>query len=109
MDSLFKYTLLLCRAAASFNNLFHPKETVLGITVGSQQKAFPFSILQAQGEKEFRDSLGGMVYTIHWDEQGYSARAIDLNGEPLQQIQGFWFAWYAFHPDTEIYSWEGED
>jgi len=85
------------------SNLFHPKETVLGVTVGSHHKAYPFSVLEAQGEKRFRDSLGGKEYAILWDEQGYSATAVDLNGEPLQQIQGFWFAWYAFHPETEVH------
>ena len=87
------------------NNTFHPKETVLGITVGSYHKAYPFSVLQAQGEKQFTDSLGEVRFTILWDELGYSATAIGLNGEPLQQIQGFWFAWYAFHPETQIYSY----
>lgn len=32
-----------------------------------------------------------------------SARAFDDEGRPLAGINGFWFAWYAFHPDTEVF------
>jgi len=26
------------------------------------------------------------------------------NGFDLRGMTGFWFAWYAFHPDTEVYT-----
>lgn len=86
------------------SSTLHQKETVLGISIDSKYKAYPFSTLKSQGQKRFSDSLNGQSYTVIWDEEGYSATAIDTNGVPLQQIQGFWFAWFAFHPTTEIYS-----
>ena len=85
-------------------NILHPKETVLGVSVNSQHRAYPFNILMAQGKKRFADTLNGRKYTVIWDEEGYSAKVIASDGLPLQQIQVFWFAWFAFHPTTEIYS-----
>ncbi len=85
-------------------NDLHPKETVLGITIGESRKAYPFTVLQTQGKERFQDNLNGQSFTVIWDEEGHSAQAIDSNGQPLEQIQGFWFAWYAFHPTTQVYT-----
>jgi hypothetical protein len=85
-------------------HLLHPKETVLGVSIDSGHKAYPFSTLKLQGKKIFSDSLNGKKYTVIWDEEGNSAKAVSSEGIPLQQIQGFWFAWFAFHPTTKIYS-----
>lgn len=30
-----------------------------------------------------------------------TAEAFDASGEPLPGVMAFWFAWVAFHPDTE--------
>ncbi len=89
--------------AKSQENL-HPKETVLGITIGNKHKAYPFSTLAESAQSQISDSLNGEFFTIHWDQEGYSAQAYNLAGNPIQSIQGFWFAWYAFHPDTELYT-----
>ena len=32
-----------------------------------------------------------------------SARIEDKQGNVLPAITMFWFAWYAFHPDTSVY------
>ncbi|MCB1965598.1 MAG: DUF3179 domain-containing protein [Candidatus Accumulibacter sp.] len=31
------------------------------------------------------------------------AEAEDANGTPLASVVGYWFAWYAFHPETLVY------
>lgn len=86
------------------SDTFHPKETVLGVSIGDQHKAYPFSLLQKFGKTSFKDKIGKTDLTIHWDKDGFSAVAVDVEGRALQQIQGFWFAWYGFHPDTEVFS-----
>lgn len=85
-------------------NGLHPKETVLGISLGGIHKAYPFSLLEQQDKQSFEDSLGSKSVTILWDAAGHSARALDGTGEELPTVQGFWFAWYAFHPDTKVFS-----
>lgn len=87
-------------------NDLHPKETVLGISLDGAHKAYPFSILKKQGKESFQDSLGSKSFTIVWDASGHSARALDDAGEEYPSVQGFWFAWYAFHPDTEVFALE---
>lgn len=85
---------------------YHPKETVLGLTVAGIPKAYPFAELRRQGRAQFNDTVNGQSLTIYWDEQGQSARAVDKQGRELPAIQGFWFAWFAFHPRTLIYTAE---
>ncbi len=82
----------------------HLKETVLGVSIAGSHKAYPFSRLEHSGQSRLEDSLGGAALTILWDAEAYSAVALDENGKELPTVQGFWFAWYAFHPDTEIYT-----
>ena len=33
-----------------------------------------------------------------------SAQAFDADGNQLPAIVGFWFAWFAFHPQTEVFT-----
>lgn len=41
---------------------------------------------------------------VSFDPVNESATANDDKGYPLPAITGFWFAWYAFHPQTEIFT-----
>lgn len=88
----------------STDELFNPKETVLGVKLGEKTKAYPFSLLDEFGKSSFKDTLAGESITIHWDELGYSAWVDPINGtDELSFMQGFWFAWYTFYPETEIF------
>lgn len=82
----------------------HLKETVIGVSIAGNHKAYPFSRLERAGQKRFDDTIGGVPLTILWDQEASSAMALDENNTVLPTIQGFWFAWYAFHPDTEVYA-----
>lgn len=82
----------------------HPKETVLGVELNGGFKAYPFSRLKQYGKEQFNDSVGGAEVMIFWDEEGHSARAAAPEGKTVSFIQGFWFAWYAFYPQTELFA-----
>lgn len=90
---------------------FHPKERVLGVTVGGQYKAYPFVELEkaarrqggAPSDLELRDTLAGQVIHIRFNTVAGRATAHDAQGKQLPAVVGFWFAWYAFHPETAIY------
>jgi hypothetical protein len=83
---------------------YHPKEPVLGVKMGHTVKAYPFTEL-AKSSGRLSDSLGGERITIEYDSDNQTARAMDVEGSVIPTVIAFWFAWYAFHPDTEIFKW----
>jgi hypothetical protein len=82
------------------------KDWVLGVTVGESAKAYPFRIME-QTTSPIHDRIGDTAVTIEFDHKHQTAAALDSNGNPLEAVQLYWFAWAAFHPDTSI--WECED
>ena len=54
-------------------------------------------------ENEIADELAGQPVYIRYNATHRSAEAIDEKGEILPSITLFWFAWYAFHPETEVF------
>ena len=36
------------------------------------------------------------------------ARPTDAKGKSLQSVRLFWFAWYTFHPQTDLWRGEGK-
>ena len=81
---------------------YHPKERVLGLELDGRFKAYPFAEL-SQTTGEVRDKLSGRAILIRFDPTHRSARALDASGKPLSAVTTFWFAWYAFHPETEVF------
>jgi hypothetical protein len=94
---------LFFKVAAKIPDTYHRKEYVLGIEIAGKFKAYPFSELESLGKTNFEDQINGQRVKIHWDAEHTSARAYDANGNLLAGIVAFWFAWYAFHPDTSVF------
>ena len=82
---------------------YHPKELVVGLDIDGVYKAYPFVELEKNGQKRFSDNINGKNITVSWDNENRSVNLFDSNGEEIAGIQGFWFAWFAFHPDTEVF------
>lgn len=82
---------------------FHPKEWILGVTVGGIAKAYPFSELK-KAKSPLHDEVSGQRITIQFQADAQSASAVDASGKPLPTVMAFWFAWYAFHPETEVFT-----
>ncbi len=87
---------------------YHPKEKVLGVRLDNKTRAYPFTELRKQAKARFSDQLAGQNYIVNWDVDNNSASITDLQGEALSSTIAFWFAWYAFHPKTEIFKAESE-
>jgi hypothetical protein len=85
---------------------YHPKERVLGLEIDGTFKAYPFAELSKHGGGEIRDRVNGRDLLVSFDPVNASATAYDEKGYQLPAITGFWFAWYAFHPQTEIFTAE---
>lgn len=87
---------------SKLNPRYHPKEMVIGISLAGAHKAYPFAEL-ARGSGDLRDSLAGQDLRIRYDAEYRSARVFNAGGEELPSTLSYWFAWQAFHLDTEVY------
>ncbi|TAM08548.1 MAG: DUF3179 domain-containing protein [Paraburkholderia sp.] len=80
---------------------FQPKEWVLGVAANGEYKAYPFSELARAGAV-VHDHVGGQLLEIRFDPVARSAQAFSA-GKPYPGQMAYWFAWFAFHPNTEVF------
>ena len=85
------------------SDTFHPKETVIGLIDGDNIKMYPFSELDKNGQAEFIDIINTKSYTIIWDSANKSAQIKNKDLQVIPTLQGFYFAWSAFYPDSKVY------
>lgn len=76
-------------------------EVVYGIEVNGVHKAYARSGLSSNAPIE--DQVGGESITVDWDARLKAPRIKKSDGEAIVHETLFWFAWAAFHPETEIY------
>lgn len=84
------------------NKAYHPKEQVIGLEIDGKFKAYPFSEL-AKAKQPVTDKLNGVLIKVTFDKRSQTAVIRNSKGDKLPSVVGFWFAWFAFHPDTGIY------
>ncbi len=82
---------------------YHPKEDVFGVEINGQYKVYPFIELEKSARK-FTDIINGQSVIIRYSKQHRSAAVYDDQGKQLPGVRTFWFAWYAFYPETEVYT-----
>ena len=82
---------------------YHPKEQIIGLQSGDDYIAFPFVELNKQDEAVIRGQLGNLSYKLKWDKTHQSAIVYDNDEKLLPIVQAFWFAWYTFHPQTDVF------
>jgi hypothetical protein len=80
-----------------------PMERVLGVQVGGEKKAYPFSRLKKQ-PASFEDNVGGQKIVIHFNHRTENAYASTPSGAQAPSIVTFWFAWVDFYPDTLVFT-----
>ncbi|MDA8597235.1 DUF3179 domain-containing protein [Candidatus Pacebacteria bacterium] len=79
------------------------KDWVIGIEHDGATKAYPRKTLMALGEQSLEDTIGGSTITLSWDEEVQSVTVLDVEGVEIPNFTLFWFAWAAFHPDTDVF------
>lgn len=84
---------------------FHPKEKVLGVNLGAISKAYAFVKLREYGMQCFTDKIAGQTIRIEWDDANSSAWITNTQGTPMSSLTSFWFAWFTFHPQTQIFEY----
>ena len=82
---------------------YHPKEPVLGLEIEGRFKAYPFAEL-SRTKGEVGDRFADREFVVRYSPDSRSARIIGKDGRELPTVQSYWFAWYAFHPETEVYT-----
>ena len=85
---------------------YHPKEQVLGVEIDDTYKAYPFSELARLEVPVLHDTLAGQVLEIHFDSVNRTGKVLGKNRNEIPTVISFWFAWMAFHPESEIYKAE---
>ncbi len=82
----------------SRSSRIRPKSVVYGFDIDGDKIAFTEAVLQAAATVDA--DLDGRTVTARLREDG-SVRVIDGDSEHAP-VRLFWFAWYTFHPDTEL-------
>ncbi len=82
---------------------YHPKERVLGIEINGQFRAYPFEELAKLGRNVLQDEFAGQTLTVRFDVANRDGTISTADGKTVHAVNGFWFAWYAFHNDTTIF------
>ncbi len=80
------------------------KELVLGVELNGRTVAYPFRELKRQEKASFEETFGAENWLVEWSEKDEFARVVDADGNEHPTVIAYWFAWYAFHPDTEVFS-----
>ena len=79
-----------------------PKELVIGLELNGLRKAYPLREL-ANEDSPLLDKFAGHTLKIHFDNDSQSAIILDKNDKVIPSTRMYWFAWYAFKPETEVY------
>lgn len=80
----------------------HPKTVIFGIQVNGIYKAYKEDDLREL--KVIEDTIEGIRIKVERDDSGIVSFTNSETGEEIVKERDFWFAWYAFHPDTELYT-----
>ncbi len=83
------------------DNRIHPKTVIFGIEVDGKFKAYPEDVLKKK--KKIEDKIGEIEIIIEMNKSKEVKVTNKKNEREIVKERTFWFAWYAFHPDTELY------
>lgn len=78
----------------------HPKTVVFGFDLGDRKVAFTESILDEVIDYVYRP--GGQELTVSLAGDGSVRMRNNATGETWTPVRLYWFAWYTFHPETEL-------
>jgi hypothetical protein len=79
----------------------HPKTVIFGIEIDGVYKAYKEADVVQKGS--FEDTVAGIRIRINRDAAGIVTFTNLDSGQEIVKERDFWFAWYAFHPDTLMY------
>jgi hypothetical protein len=77
-----------------------PKTAVYGVMAGDVPVAYEAAWLR--GKKKLTDNVAGRELAVEMGKDGSVTVRDAETGETFTAMRLFWFAWYAFHPSTEL-------
>ena len=84
------------------SNALPTKTPVLGVwTDDGTARAYPLSAF-ANADRMVSDTLGGKNLTLAFNREANSLRVVEAD-EGVHWMYSLWFAWYAFHSDTDVF------
>jgi len=94
----YRDSMRLFMPVSATDDRVHAKTVVFGFDLASGAVAYAESVLKADGG--YRHDLGGedTEITLH-DDGSVTMRRGD---ETFYPTRLFWFAWYIFHPETDL-------
>ena len=83
------------------------KARVLGVSTDTEHRAYPVAVFKTVGQdRQIDQELGGHHFRLSYNADSKSLRIVRA-GDGLKWMYSYWFAWYAFHPDTDVFDLSG--
>jgi len=82
------------------DNRIHPKSVVFGFDLEEGPVAYTESLLQEH--RNFSHEHNGLVHNVTLHDDGFVSLEREGSEDALVPIRLYWFAWYTFHPQTEL-------
>ena len=79
----------------------HPKAVVFGFSLDDGSVAYAESLLQKHGT--YRHELNGVEHAVTLRDDGTVILQQGKSTASLVPIRLYWFAWYTFHPKTQLF------
>jgi len=89
------------------NKTLQRKARVIGLRIGDAARAYPFDALKKH-TSAIKDTISGRTIEVRFDAESNTATIYDESGAELPGFSMYWFAWYTFNPDTEIFSFQSD-
>jgi hypothetical protein len=86
---------------AAKDSRFHSKELVLGVVAKGKARAYLGSLLTAAGGRVTDDFQGKTIRILYDSEAAFFQWDVP---KEIEVTEAYWFAWKAFHPDTELWN-----
>ncbi len=89
------------------SKLLRVKAEVIGVVRPGGTRAYALRGLRDL-ERPLKDKLGDELLTVSYDAEADDVRVKDSAGREVIHVRLFWFAWFAFHPDTDVWRGAGQ-
>lgn len=87
---------------ANRDNRYPPKSVVIGAVIDGRPHAWPFAELPRE-RQILTERIADLDITVEYDHATRAARITNARGDEVPSFTVFWFAWVAFHPDTDVW------
>ena len=85
---------------ANESDAIHPKSVVFGFDMNDEKVAFTATLLEKSGPVEH--DIAGQTFDVALAGDGEVKMTNRESGEEYSPVRLYWFAWYTFHPETEL-------